>query len=152
VTGTGAIITIRRRHGVFGGLSFRVEMLEGNSTFVFRASRSIVTGAGGRLYRIGTWLRSDVPGLNVCLRIQEVSPNDALTPVRTSESCLAPTGKWKHFRLYRRTLARGNRLVFSIYSYGAVKGDSFEIDGFTVARRVTNAWIRVTAAFGKPLD
>jgi hypothetical protein len=152
VTGTSAIVAIRRGAGVAGGLAFRVQMIRGHSTFAFRASRSIVAGAGGRLYRIRTWLRSDVPGLNVCLRIQEVSPRDTLSPVRTSESCFAPTAKWKQFRLYRRTLDRGNRLIFSIYSYGAVEGDSFDVDRFTVSHRVKNGWKRVTAAFGKPTD
>jgi hypothetical protein len=123
-------------------------MNPGSSTFAFRASRSVVAGAGGRLYRIGAWLRSDAPGLTVCLRIQEVAPADRLTSVRSSESCLSPTTKWKRFRLFRRTLASGNKLVFSIYSYGATAGDSFEVDGFTVARRVKNGWKRVDAAFG----
>jgi hypothetical protein len=145
---TSAVITIRRRHGVFGGLSFRVAIAPGAKSFVFRAARSVVAGSGGRLYRIGAWLRTDSPGLTVCLRIQEVSPADPLTPVRTSESCLAPTTKWKLFRLYRRTLASGNRLVFSIYSFGAVAGDSFEVDRFTVERRVPLGWKRVNAAFG----
>ena len=152
VTGTSAIIALRRGAGVMGGLAFRVQMSHGHSTFAFRASRSIVAGGGGRLYRIAAWLRSDVPGLSVCLRIQEVSPRDTVTPVRTSESCLAPTVNWKRFKLYRRTLARGNRLVFSIYSYGAVAGDSFDVDGFTVSRRVKNGWRRVSAVFGKPTD
>jgi hypothetical protein len=142
------VITIRRRHGVFGGLSFRVAIAPGSTSFVFRAARSVVAAGGGRLYRIGTWLRSDVPGLTVCLRIQEVSPADSLTPVRTSESCFAPTAKWKRFRVYRRTLASGNHLVFSVYSFGAVAGDSFEVDGFTVHRRVLHGWKRVDAAFG----
>jgi hypothetical protein len=152
VSGTSALIALRRGAGVAGGLAFRVRMIRGNSTFAFRASRSIVAPAGGRLYRIGAWLRSDAPGVNVCLRIQEVSSNDSLTPVRTSESCLAPTSQWKHFRIYRRTLASGNRLIFSIYSYGAVEGDSFDVDRFTVSRRVKNGWKRVTAVFGKPAD
>jgi hypothetical protein len=147
VTGTSAIIAIRRGAGVAGGVAFRVQMV-GRSTFSFRASRSIVAGAGGRLYRIGAWLRSDVPGLTVCLRIQEVSPADPLTAVRTSESCLSPTTKWKRFRHFRRTLASRNKLIFSIYSYGAVTGDSFEVDRFTVSRRVKNGWKRVDAAFG----
>jgi len=150
VAATSAVITIRRRHGAFGGLSFRVAIVPGASSFVFKAARSVVAGSGGRFYRIGTWLRTDAPGLTVCLRIQEVSPADPLTPVRTSESCLAPTAKWKHFRLYRRTLARGNRLVFSIYSFGAVAGDSFDVNGFTVERRVRLGWKRVDAAFGDP--
>jgi hypothetical protein len=150
--GTGVVITIRRRHGVFGGLSFRVSLAPGSSSLVFRAARSVVAGSGGRLYRIGTWLRSDVPGISVCLRIQEVSSADPLTAVRTSESCLAPTTKWKHFRLFRRTLARGNRLVFSIYSFGADAGDSFEVDGFAVARRVPNGWQLVDAGFGEAAD
>ena len=150
MAGTGAIVTLRAKHGVRGGLSFRVAARRGASTFALRAERAVVA-AGGRLYRIGAWLRTDVPRLTVCLRIQEMSPGDSLTPVRTSETCLAPTAKWQHLRLYRRTLARGNRLVFSIYSYGAVASDSFEIDRFRVARRVNVGtklrWKRVRAAF-----
>jgi hypothetical protein len=147
VTGTGAVITIRRGHGVFGGLSFRVSMTPGASSYVFRAARSVVAGSGGRRYRIGAWLRSTAPGITVCMRIQEVSADDPLTSVRTSESCLSPGKQWKKFRAFRTTLARGNRLVFSIYSFGAVAGDSFEVDGFTVERKVAKGWKRVDAAF-----
>jgi hypothetical protein len=148
VAGTGALIIVGRRHGgVLGGVSFRVRPARGASSFVFRASRSVLTGSPGRLYRIGAWLRSDVPGLSVCLRIQEISPRDPLAAVRTSETCLAPGKKWQHFRLLRRTLASGNRLVFSIYSFGAVDGDSFDIDGFRVLRRTAHGWKRVDAAF-----
>jgi hypothetical protein len=142
------VITIRRHHGVFGGLSFRVSMTPGSSSYVFRASRSVVAGSGGRLYRIGAWLRSDVPGITLCLRIQEVSAADPLTSVRTSESCLSPARQWKKFRTFRSTLARGNRLVVSIYSFGAVVGDSFEVDGFTVERKVGKRRKRVDAALG----
>ena len=88
----------------------------------------------------------------MCLRIQEVSPADPLIPVRTSEACFTPTKTWHRFRLYRRTLAAGNRLVFSIYSFGALAGESFEVDNFRVARRVGKGWKRVTAAFLKPAD
>jgi hypothetical protein len=147
VTGTSAVVALRRGGGVAGGLAFRVRS-RGETTFAFRAAHALVTTRGGRLYRIGTWLRSDVPGLTVCLRIQEMSARDAVAPVRTSESCFAPTATWKHFRVYRRTLARGNRLVFSIYAYGATDGDSFDVDRFTVSRRVTNLWKRVDAVFG----
>ena len=143
LAGTGAVITVRQRHGVFGGLSFRVTAAPGASRFVFQAARSVIAGAGGRLYRIGAWLRTDVPGLGVCLRIQEVSPADPLIPVRTSEACFTPTNTWHRFRLYRRTLAAGNRLVFSIYSFGALAGESFEVD---------KGWKRVTAAFLKPVE
>jgi len=119
---------------------------------VFRAALSVVAGAGGRLYRIGAWLRTDVPGLGVCLRIQEVSPSDPFISVRTSEACFTPTATWHRFRLFRRTLAPGNRLVFSIYSFGAAAGDSFEVDNFRVARRVEKGWRRVTAAFRRSAD
>src|SRR5205823_13877204 len=124
----------------------------GASSFVFRADRSILAGSGGWLYRIGAWLRTDVPGLDVCLRIQEISPADPLISVRTSEACFTPTATWHHVRLYRRTLAPGNRLVFSIYSFGAAPGDSFDVDSFRVSRRVWKGWKRVTAAFSKPAD
>jgi hypothetical protein len=148
----GAVITVRQRHGVFGGLSFRVTATPGASSFVFRTARSILAGSGGRLYRIGAWLRTDVPGLDVCLRIQEISEADPLISVRTSEACFTPAAAWHHVRLYRRTLAPGNRLVFSIYSFGATAGDSFEVDNFRVARRVGKGWKRVIAALSKPPD
>src|SRR5207245_6502954 len=104
LAGTGAVITVRQLHGVFGGLSFRVTAAPGASRFVFQAARSVIAGAGGRLYRIGAWLRTDVPGLGVCLRIQEVSPADPLIPVRTYEARISPNQTYHPFSVYARPL------------------------------------------------
>ena len=76
------------------------------------------------------------------------APKDPLTPVRTTETCMSPTTTWRHFRILRRTIARDDKLVFSIYSYNAVKGDNFEIKRFTVMRKTRDGWKRVDAAFG----
>jgi hypothetical protein len=83
----------------------------------------------------------------VCLRIAEVRAHDPLTSVRTTETCLNPTTTWRHFQILRSTIARGDKLVFSVYSFGAVAGDSFEIDRFVVVRKVAHGWKRVDAAF-----
>ena len=146
--GTRAGVELRRGHGVSGGSSLRVAMVRGASSFGLRARHYVVATAAGSLYRIGAWLRSDDPGLMICLRIQELSPRTSEPPVRTSESCVASTASWRHIRVFRRTMAPGNRLVFSIYSSSNVTGDSFEIDRFRVQVRVKHGWKRVHAAFG----
>jgi hypothetical protein len=146
VRGAHAQLTLARK-GPNGERAVRVAFTAHGSTYSFAAAGTSRAASAGATYRIGAWLRSDVPGLSVCLRIQEVSPNDALTPVRTTETCIAPTAEWHHFWIVRRALARGDKLVFSIYSFGALSGDRFEIDGFTVLRRTAKGWKRVDEAF-----
>jgi hypothetical protein len=145
VKGEGAKLTLRY-NGVGGGPAIRVGVTH-NGSFVFRAAGKVRVLRVGLLYRIGAWLRSDAPGLRVCLRIEEVSPKDALTSVRTTETCLSPSTHWQHFRILRRTLARGDKLLFSVYSYGAATGDSFEIDRFVVLRKTAHGWKRVDGVF-----
>jgi hypothetical protein len=128
----------------------RVAIKRGESSFSFDATGTVQERHVGRAYRIGAWLRGETPGLTVCLRIEEVSKADPLTSVRTTETCVSPTTTWRHFRILRRTVARGDRLVFSIYSYGAASGDTFEIDGFTVMRKTADGWKRVDQAFARP--
>ena len=127
-----------------------VSIRRGAATFAFTANGLVRVNRVGSSYRIGAWLRSDSPGVTVCLRIEEVSKKDPLASVRTTESCLSPTTSWQHFRILRKTIARGDKLVFSIYSYGVAKGDNFEIDGFTVMRKTLHGWKRVDNAFVKP--
>jgi hypothetical protein len=148
VKGAGARLTFGHR-GVTGRPSVRVALLRGLTTYSFDAAGTVRTTRVGSLYRIGAWLRTDAPGLTVCLRIEEVSKKDPLTAVRTSETCFSPTTKWQHFRILRRTLAAGDTLKFSIYSYGAEKGDSFEIDAFAVLRKAPDRWVRVKNAFAR---
>jgi hypothetical protein len=145
VKGDGAKLTLRY-NGVGGGPAIRVGATH-NGSFVFRAAGNVRVQRVGLLYRIGAWLRSDTPGITVCLRIQEVSAKDPLTSVRTTETCLSPSTHWQHFRILRRTLARGDKLRFSIYSYGADRGDDFEIDRFVVLRKTADGWKRVDGAF-----
>ncbi len=146
VKGEGAKLTLRY-NGVGGGPAIRVGIAHDGS-FVFRAAGNVRVQRVGLMYRIGAWLRSDAPGVTVCLRIEEVSKKDPLSSVRTTETCLSPSTHWQHFRILRRTLARGDKLVFSIYSYGAALGDSFEIDRFVVLRKTAHGWKRVDGAFG----
>jgi hypothetical protein len=146
VTGRGAHLTLRN-DGVDGKPAIRVALARRGSQFEFQSVGDVEVARVGLAYRIGAWLRSDAPGVTVCLRIEEVSPKDPLAAVRTTETCLSPTAEWRHFRILRRTLARGDKLVFSVYSYGAELGDSFEIDHFLVLRKTTHGWKRVDSAF-----
>jgi hypothetical protein len=145
VKGEGAKLTLRY-NGVGGGAAIRVGAAH-NGSFVFRAAGNVRVLRVGLLYRIGAWLRSDMPGVTVCLRIQEVSAKDPLTSVRTTETCVSPSTHWQHFRILRRTLARGDKLRFSIYSYSAELGDNFEISHFVVLRKTAHGWKRVARAF-----
>ena len=146
VTANGARLTLRN-DGVDGRPAIRVALAKHGSQFEFQSAGDVRVERVGLAYRIGAWLRSDAPGVTVCLRIEEVSPKDPLASVRTTETCLSPTTHWRHFRILRRTLARGDKLVFSVYSYGAELGDSFEIDHFLVLRQTTHGWKRVDSAF-----
>jgi hypothetical protein len=147
VLGAGAKLTLMR-DPVAGRPAIRVALAHNGSNFSFDAVGDVVAERVGLQYRIGAWLRTNAPGLTVCLRIKEISPKDRHTSVRTTETCMSPTTQWRHFRIMRKTIARGDKLVFSIYSYGATKGDSFEISRFTVLRKTTDGWKRVDAAFG----
>jgi hypothetical protein len=147
VRGAGAKLALRD-DGVGGGPAIRVGVTH-NGSFVFRAAGNVRVQRVGLLYRIGAWLRSDVPGITVCLRIQEVSPHDPLTSVRTTETCLSPSTHWQHIRILRRTLERGDKLLFSVYSYGAALGDSFEIDRFVVLRKTAHGWKRIDGVFSR---
>jgi hypothetical protein len=147
VYGAGARLTVARG-STEGRPVIRVALAHNGSNFSFDAAGSVLAVRFGAQYRIGAWLRTRVPGLTVCLRIKEITPEDPLMPVRTTETCMSPTAKWRHFRIMRTTIARGDKLVFSIYSYDAVKGDSFDIKRFTVMRKTAHGWKRVPAAFG----
>ena len=147
VMGAGAKLTLVR-DPVEGRPVIRVALAHNGSNFSFDAVGDVLAVQVGLRYRIGAWLRTDTPGMTVCLRIKEISPKDPLTPVRTTETCMSPTTTWRHFRILRRTIARDDKLVFSIYSYNAVKGDNFEIKRFTVMRKTRDGWKRVDAAFG----
>jgi hypothetical protein len=148
VTGKGAQLTLRN-DGIDGKPAIRVALARRGSQFEFQSVGDVQVARVGLAYRIGAWLRSDAPGVTVCLRIEEVSPRDPLAAVRTSETCFSPTAHWRHFRILRRTLARGDTLRFSVYSYGAEHGDSFEIDHFVVLRKTTLGWKRVDSAFAE---
>jgi len=147
VSGKSARLTLLG-NGVEGRPAIRVALSHNGSQFSFDAVGNVRVEHVGLQYRIGAWLRSDAPGLTVCLRIKEITAKDPLTSVRTTETCLSPTTQWRHFRILRRTIERGDKLVFSVYSYGAVQGDNFEIDGFTVLRKTPDGWKRVDSAFG----
>jgi hypothetical protein len=146
VKGRSARLTLRR-DGVGGRPAIRVALALRAFQFEFQSAGNVDVDRAGATYRIGAWLRSDTPGVTVCLRIEEVSPKDPLTSVRTTETCLSPTTQWRHFRIVRRTLARGDKLRFSVYSYGADLGDSFEIARFVVLRQTRHGWKRVERAF-----
>jgi hypothetical protein len=136
-----------RANGIVGAA---VEVSVAGTSHVFSvAPAHAVEAMRDGLYRLETWLRTDTPGVGVCLRVEEVSPKGAATRW-TSETCLDPTTTWEHFTVTRKTILEGDRLLFSLYSFNAVAHNTFELDGFAVDRFGPSGWVQVSGALRSP--
>lgn len=145
---TNAVVSLGR--GGIVGRALQVVSSGQSPVVAVQAAQPLRTTGDRDLFRITAWLRTGTPGVTVCLRMLELSPNRKLK-VRTSESCTSPTDQWRQFEVTRRTLLRGDRLVFSMYSFSAFPGDTFELDGFTVERQVDAMWQEIgTSLHGVP--
>jgi hypothetical protein len=89
-----------------------------------------MTTDGKRPFRAGGWLRSDATGVTVCIRALETYKHHT---VRSAETCSVAHRNWRHIALRGRAVAKGHRLVVSVYELGASRGDSFDVGGFRVA-------------------
>ena len=89
-------------------------------------------GAGER-YESRAWLRSDVPGKSVCLRIREWSETRA---VGGAQKCMATKSSWASFPTVSYTTVGGTSIeVYAYQSSAADAGDSFDVDGVTFTRQ-----------------
>jgi hypothetical protein len=101
------------------------------STFAVQVAHPLPTSSAHRPYRAGGWLRSDKSGVTVCVRALEVFKHRT---IRTSESCFVAHRKWHRVLLKSETVAKGHRLLVSLYELGASSGDSFDVGGFRVSQ------------------
>ena len=130
--------------------TWRTAAAAGNGPILSVATaQALETTHAHGLYRVGAWLRTDTPGVTVCVRMVELSKDHQ--KVRESEVCTSPTREWQHFEVTRRTLARGNHLRFSLYQFSALPNDMFELDGFSVEKQIGGAWVELgTSLNGAP--
>lgn len=115
--------------GVVGANAARVTLAAADTSFtIYPSVRPITATSAGKPYTAGGWVRSDVPGKTVCIRIREF--NGAGTQIGQSDSCVGTTTTWQRFPAvdYTTTVSGGQLTAFAILK-NAVAKDSFEVDG-----------------------
>lgn len=119
--------------GAVGPGAARASRTFGSSFSILTSSRAVSSAAAGSAYTAGGWLKSATPGRKVCLVVREWTPGGAL--YSSKSSCLTSSRTWTQFVADRLVAARtGDSLDVAITESGAVSGDSFEVDGLTLAQ------------------
>jgi hypothetical protein len=132
--------------GVNGAHGVRVV---GNADGRFSLTTASPILAGRTPYRAAAWLRTDTPGVTVCLRVMEKTSGRKSRLVRSAETCISPTATWQRFRVQALAIAPGNVLRISAVVYGAFEGASFELSRLKVERKVAGRWTKVRAAIDR---
>jgi hypothetical protein len=119
--------------GVVGRYSARVALRGAAGDFSIYAWPMQVDSTIRRSgYAGDAWIRSDIPGRKLCLRMREWT-QDLRKQVRSAQTCVKATTSWRAFPSVRLTAkASSDRLDLYVYEAPARKGDSFEVDGVTV--------------------
>jgi acid phosphatase type 7 len=115
--------------GVDGANAAQVTLSAADTSFtIYPTNRPITTTSAGQPYTAGGWVRSDVPGKTVCIRIREF--DSAGSQVGQTDSCVGTTTAWQRFPAvnYTTTVSGGQLTAFAILK-NAVAKDSFEVDG-----------------------
>jgi hypothetical protein len=123
--------------------------LAGDGTVGSQAAKIIVTGSAtafsfytnprpvkstlaGLSYEADGWVRSGTPGRRVCLAIKEETTLGST--VNQGGTCLTTSASWQKFAPVNYTTATtGNQLQVYAFESGASAGDSFELDGVSIA-------------------
>jgi hypothetical protein len=121
-------LVLLRRDVMPGVHAIRVKVTGHAQTFALDFGRPMRTN--GKPFHAGGWLRSDSTGVTVCIRALETYKHHTL---RSSETCSVVHRNWHRVALRGRAVAKGHRLVVSVYELGASSGDSFDVGGFRVA-------------------
>jgi len=129
--------------GVNGAPGVRV-VATAEGRFSLAAAEPFV--AGRTPYRVAAWLRTDSPGVTVCLRFMEQTAGKRSRLVRSSETCISPTATWQRFRVEALSVAPGNVLRISAVVYGGFEGASFELSRLKVERKLAGRWTKVRSA------
>ncbi len=114
--------------GVDGANAARVTLSASDTSFtIYPSDRPITATSAGRPYTAGGWVRSDVPGKTVCIRIREFDSTGS--QVGQTDSCVGTTTTWQRFPAvnYTTTVSGGQLTAFAIEK-NAVAKDSFEVD------------------------
>jgi hypothetical protein len=118
-------------NGIAGRRSLRVFLTQRASLFSVTIARALPVARRGATYRVRGWLRSERPGVTLCLRLQERTAAGRV--VRTTEECISATKRWQHVFVGTQALARGHRIVASVYEFDTERGDRFDLDGFRLS-------------------
>jgi hypothetical protein len=124
--GKNSLLTLARDI-LAGARAIKVALVGRADTFGLGLAEQVKTSRAHAVFRTTGWVRSDEPGATVCIRVRELAGKRV---VRTSENCVAATSRWQRVSLAGDTVARGHRLVESVYEFSAQRGDSFEVGGF----------------------
>jgi hypothetical protein len=130
--------------GVNGAAGVEVTTGNAHGRFTLVTAKPLV--ADRIPYRVNAWLRTDTPGLTVCLRFVEKEPGWKGKRVRSSETCVAPTTEWKRFRVDALSVARGNVLRVAAVVYGSFGDASFELSRLKVEKKVSGRWTKIRGA------
>jgi hypothetical protein len=96
---------------------------------IFPTVRPVRPPTVGATYTAGGWVRSDVPGKNVCLRFREWSGS---SQVGAAQTCRTATTSWVPFNTVSYTSVGGDSLEIVPYQSNPVAGDAFDVDGLRV--------------------
>lgn len=115
--------------GADGADAAKVTQASSNSSFtIYPTVRPLQATTAGTAYTAGGWVRSDVPGKTVCIRIREFDSSGAQTG--ENESCVGTTTAWQRFTAVNYTTAQKNgQLTAFAIEKNAAAGDTFEVDG-----------------------
>jgi hypothetical protein len=130
--------------GVNGAAAVEVTTGNARGRFTLVTAKPLV--ADRIPYRVNSWLRTDTPGLTVCLRFVEKQPGWKGKRVRSSETCVAPTTEWKRYRVDALSVARGNVLRVAAVVYGSFGDASFELSRLKVEKKVNGRWTKIRGA------
>jgi hypothetical protein len=130
--------------GVNGAAAVEVTTGNARGRFTLVTAKPLV--ADRIPYRVNAWLRTDTPGLTVCLRFVEKKPGWKGKRVRSSETCVAPTTEWKRYRVDALSVARGNVLRVAAVVYGSFGDASFELSRLKVEKKANGRWTKIRGA------
>lgn len=118
--------------GVRGAGAGKVALSTGTSYSIYSSPKPVNSSVAGASYTVTGLARSDTPGRTVCLRVREFANGVAGAG---AQSCLVATTAWEGFAPVAFTAsAEGNEIEVYVYqSTSATAGDSFEVDGITLA-------------------
>ncbi len=105
----------------------------GTSFSMITAPPAVSNTTTGTAYSATAWVRSDVAGKSVCLRIRENAPGGVVAG--SVLRCLTATAAWQQFPvLVYNAVGSGNTIEVYVYLDAAVAGDSFDLDDVSLVQ------------------